>query len=231
MLSCGKAIFIDPGKTGTSFLENLLRPAVTKLAGTRHAPIQLDSTFGDKLIFTTLRNPYTYIVSHFTYGRKTRGPIYNSLGRPETFEQYVVAMNQNHGTFPPSENDLWQNTDKTVGGLTFRYLRMIDANFLSQPRKKSEIRQWYKDHWFNTESNLRMIGSKDLREEIIQLIEDNPGYFTVRPNWKEILLTHQVNDGASKNQKLDYSEWHTEKTKQIISETEDILIEQYGFTI
>lgn len=245
MIKTKNAVFLDLGKCGTSWLEAVLDRVIEhkEPKGMRHRGLTTLDQFGDVLLYTVVRNPFTYYVSHLTYSQKTNGPLWRSVsadaGYPiKTVEQYVEEMNINRRKLPRWNHDnpeqaAFVNTGEGVGMLTMQYVLMADRHFFMAKRSKQEIKDWYERHWFDKSNKMVMINNTNLKDEFVKLLYDYEDQFPLRENWKQILddvLKQGVDDNTAKNQRLDYKPFHTEKSIQIIKETDDILIDHFGFT-
>ena len=247
MIKTGNAIFLDLGKCGTSWLEAVLVEVIDKQkagpAGIRHKGLDFLGQFPGAFLYTVVRNPFTYYVSHLTYSMKTNGPLWLTVCRGAgyritTVEQYVEEMNVNRRPLPVHnhanpEQAAWVNTPSDVGMLTMQYVLMADRQFiLSGPKTKKQISDWYKDHWFGS-ANMKAINNSELQEQFVSLLYDNQDKFPLKENWESTLkgvLAAGVDDNVAKNQRLSYKSFHTEKSKAIIEKSDDILIEHFGYT-
>jgi len=254
MIQTQNVYYLDLGKTGSSFVEHVIHEAcgiaVKSKKGVRHKgfdSLPTDKFFEENLVFTTMRNPFTYYVSHLTFSRKTNGPIWKGLKAqgyddkqyPNSVEGYVESMMVKRMHLPENnhnnpEKKAWMNMPDDLGMLTMQYILLLDKNFLLQKKRTvQEIEDWYDKYWFNEQmDNLRAIGKSNLNLEIARLIRDKSEFFPKKPNFDKVL--NQIENttkarGQHKNQGLNYKQWHTDKSKEIVQHYDRILIKHMGY--
>lgn len=245
MLKTGNAIALDLGKCGTSWLEAVLRECLTvRPSGIRHKGLDKRYQFGPSLLYTIIRNPYTYYVSHLTYSQKTNGPLWNCVStdagyKIKTVEQYVEEINVNRRKLPKlnhsnREQAAWENTDPSVGMQTMQYVLLADPEFiLTKKRTRKEIEDWYECNWWG-DDRMAALNNSNLEVEMYELFSSHQSDFPLDPNWEELytsIVDRGVNGNVAKVQNLSHADHHTEKSKQIIAEYEDILIKRFNYTI
>lgn len=255
MIITKNAYFVDLGKTGTSFVEDVIQrscdPTFSSPRGVRHKGFEklpTDEWLKDNLVFTSVRNPLTYYVSHLTFSRKTNGPIWKGLisqgykdkEYPDKVEGYVSSMMVDRLDLPASnhnnpERDAWRNMPDDLGMMTMQYVLLLDRKFLLEKKRTvQEIEDWYEQYWFNpNRPNLKTIGAKNLTLETVELIENNPSYFPIKKNTMDVLNEIRLNNKPTNKHKiqgLNYADWHNEKSIEIITHYDRILFKHLGYT-
>lgn len=254
MITTKNAHFVDLGKTGTSFVEDVIRRSCDSSfrspKGVRHKgfdKLPSDEWLKENLVFASVRNPLTYYVSHLTFSRKTSGPIlrglikqgYDDKSYPNKVEGYVSSMMVDRLDLPVTnhnnpERDAWRNMPDDLGMMTMQYVLLLDRNFLLEKKRTvKEIEDWYEQYWFNSNRvNLKTIGSKDLTMETVELIENNTSYFPIKNETMKVLDDIR-NDETSKEthkiQGLTHKDWHNEKSIEIITHYDRILFNHMNF--
>jgi hypothetical protein len=254
MIVTKNAYFVDLGKTGTSFVEDVIQKSCDSsfrsAKGIRHKGFEelpSDEWLKDNLVFTSVRNPLTYYVSHLTFSRKTKGPIWKGLiaqgykdgDYPTNVEGYVSSMMIDRLDLPVSnhnnpERDAWRNMPDDLGMMTMQYVLLLDRKFLlERKRTVQEIEDWYEKYWFNSNRpNLKTIGVNNLTLETVELIENNPQYFPINDGTMDILeevRCDKISKNKHKIQNIKYADWHTEKSIDIITHYDRILFKHLGF--
>lgn len=254
MIVTKNAYYIDLGKTGTSFVEDVIQkccdPGFKSPCGIRHKGFDKlpdDSWLKENLAFASMRNPLTYYVSHLTFSRKTKGPIWNGLKEqgykdemyPNSVEGYVKSMMVDRLDLPVNNHNnperiAWRNMPEDLGMMTMQYVLLLDREFITtKKRTVKEIEDWYEQHWFNpNKQNLKVIGKEDLTLETVNLIRDNSSYFPIRGESFQIL--EEIEKGAvdkkkHKIQDLNYSTWHNKKSIEIITHYDRILFNHLNY--
>jgi len=253
MIVTKNAYFVDLGKTGTSFVEDVINkycdPKFHSPKGVRHKGFEelpTDEWLNDNLVFTSVRNPLTYYVSHLAFSRKTNGMILKTLENqgykddnyPKSVEGYVSAMMVNRLDLPKKnhnnpEQDAWRNMPDDLGMMTMQYVLLLDRKFLLEKKRTvQEIEDWYEQYWFNPDRpNLKTIGAKNLTLETIDMIKENKEYFTFRPGMHiEKATGYNTDERVHKVQGLKYADWHNKKSIEIVTHYDRILFKHLGFS-
>jgi hypothetical protein len=231
MLVSGNSYYIDVGKTGTSFVEDILQSTVGCHNGRgRHTGLEKVPDFNTTLVFASVRNPFAYWPSHMAYSRAD-----------SNLERYLTNINVKHGDLKngPHGNERfhsWRNFPKTLGMLTFHYLIMLDKHFLTESRTEAEVYDWFDRHYFNDHPNCLMIGGTNLKQELFDLLLTRREMFPSTPDLEEkikkidseYILSRK---SAHKVFDRDYKSFHNERTIEIIKTTEKILVDKFGFTV
>lgn len=254
MIITKNAYYVDLGKTGSSFVEDVIQQACDSnfksKKGIRHKgfdSLPSEEFFKNNLVFTSIRNPFTYYVSHLTFSRKTNGSIWKGLKtqgyRDELYSQsvegYVQAMMEERMDLPERNHNnpervAWRNMPDDLGMLTMQFVLLLDRNFITQKKRTTqEIKDWYEQYWFNTErTNLKVLGKNNLTLETVQLLRQNKEYFPIKDQFNQVLKDvekGQLQTGKHKIQSLDYKKWHTNKSRNIIQHYDRILIKHMNY--
>ena len=252
MIIYKNAYFLDLGKTGTSFAEDILNKCLEvnlqssrlkRHQGFTHLPSE--QWFKNNLVFATVRNPLTYYVSHLAYSRKTNGPIlkelisqgYRDSDYPNSVEGYVHSMMIDRLNLPANnhnnpEREAWRNMPDDLGMMTMQYILLLDKDFiLEKKRTTKEIEDWYEQYWFNENmKNLIFVGRKNLTEELIDLISNKTDYFgEVDEKILSYVKANSYDKNSHKIQNLNYADWHNQKSIDIITYYERILFDNLEF--
>jgi hypothetical protein len=202
----------------------------------------------DALIITSIRNPYSWYASLFTYGRKTNGRVWRTLVSqgftdplPDQIEPFLTAIlvdsldlpKRNHNN---PEEAAWRNFPDNLGMMTMQYILLLDPKFLLRRRRSvADINAWYRDNWFDpTRDNLVMFGRHDLTRETIELVRKKPEYFDLKPNYLEILaeIEHEQPDAeVHKVQGIrSYKSYFSDTARFFVAHYERILLEHFDFS-
>lgn len=254
MINIGKSNFLDLGKCGTSFLEDILRKCcVVNNPGHRHKGfdhLPSEEYLRENLIYTVIRNPLEYYVSHLTYSRKSNGPIfkglvsqgYNDKHFPHTVEGYVEAMMIKRMDLPVTnhsnpERIAWRNMPDDLGMMTMQYILLLDRNFLvSKKRTVQEVEDWYAQYWFNNNRKTMTYLTNEnmnLGPQAIELIRNYADYFILKNNYETVLNNLEnfnKKDDIHKIQNISHKSWHNEKSIDIITHYDRILFDNIEFS-
>lgn len=255
MIVSKKAYYLDLGKTGTSYVEDVIDRACASEffspKGERHrgfARRPSDRALRSMLIITSIRNPYSWYASHFTYGRKTNGRVWRTLvqqgfsdPQPDQIEPFLTAILADRLELPKRnhnnpEQAAWRNFPENLGMMTLQYVLLLDPKFLLRRRRSvADIKAWYRDNWFAPErKNLIMFGRKNLTQETVELVRKNAEYFDLKPNYLEILNKIENEQADAELHKVQgiksYKSYFSDTARCLVEHYERLLFEQFDFT-
>ena len=249
MYRYNNGVFLDVGKTSTSFiirvLDNLVEePTKEKL---RHRGVKAMSPH--YFYFTNIRNPYKYYVSHLSYSKSHQGQILKYLmakqnggkGRWQktTLKEYIDMIMVQRKTLPNNNHynalgDAMSNMPDTMGMLTCHYILYLDADFLMKKRTEAEVEDWFERYYFSASNNYIALNGDNLNQELYQMCELKQDELGLKSNWKE--LWDNVTQPDKKEDKClidDYMSHYKDclSSIDIIRQQERVLIDHYAFTI
>lgn len=212
MIKTKNAVFLDIPKTASSFICNSLvkmfdMSMYDDVHPTRHDRLLKFPDLSSTLVYTAVRNPYAYYPSAWEF-------FHENDGKFETLEQFVS------GNF------------KHIGTFTSKYINFLDPEFLKTERSFAEIEDWFHRTWFAEIENLQKIGSKDIKEEFIDLLETRKKMFPYMPDYEQRLYelkmrrTSVINDNVYRFEQKPPSQ----EVCDIIAEKDRIIIDHFGFT-
>lgn len=242
MIYNDKSGYIDLGKTGSSYIEDVLKNVSTGI-GRNFRHVGLKQREEGFFYYTTIRNPWKYYVSHLEYSKKTSGQILKHVTgqnyRETSIDQYVDIICVKRHSLPEinHKNKLgraWKNMPDDMGMLTCQYIVWTDEEFLCKPRSEQEIVDWFNAYYFKPNEKFFGINTDNMYEDLTYMFTKWGHHFSLKDNWIEELdnfskpkpIKHKVNIHDHKK----HYEGH-EKTIDIIRHQERLLIDHYGFTI
>lgn len=244
MIQINKTLYNDVGKTGTSFVLAQLHSLCNNVHVERHKLISPELLDTSTLLLSSIRNPYHYYVSNFSYEKKTSGPLISTFRRQgkqyDTFKEHVRTIYNPKYQWLQKELDMWYNKPVEVGLLTFRYLAWADTGFFKVKRTYEDVQRWYDQHYFDEYSKFKFIGQNNLATDLCDLIEKHQNCFNLKSDWKEIITSVKnstIHDDPSmspkgyKYQGLNYASFYDEETKNLVYSGEKILIDHFRYTV
>src|SRR3569833_1164981 len=107
MIEYKKYIYLDVYKTGRTHINFLLKKIVDEkpVRVKRHAPLTKGRPFtwkGGKLVFATVRNPWDWYVSMWSYGNTKENPLYEHIKKAVSRKELnaLYAMTEPKVSFP-----------------------------------------------------------------------------------------------------------------------------------
>ena len=218
MISAGNTIYLDVGKTGSSYVSRRLFEMFggdVYNTATRHKQLPEYPDLNNTLVYTTVRNPYSWYGSMYEYNK--HHPKNVNSTNPITYEDSIVKQ------LP----------------YTWYYIRYLDWNFyqnlIAQPLSYSDadIENWFNRTWFSGNENLVMIGAYDLKADFVDLLESRKEMFPSISNFQQhldILRTRKTCIMYDNVNNFD-REPLSQNMIDIITEKDRILIDHFGFTL
>lgn len=227
-----KLVYLDPQKTGSTFVEEVLLEVFGREPSYRgrHEPLKVRDS--KRLHCISVRDPWDQYMSLYRYGRDRRGGVYLNLkgaglaSSYETFGSWLdVVLDPEHA---PAVAPMWGKTGVAplFGLQTFRYLRMAiprSLDEMTRMRSTEDVRAVHdeKKAWdvvLRTESL-----SQDLATMLIQN-RRRLGIWKTRGSIERIVASHAgANASKSKRQAMD------PRDRDRIAEREWLLLEQFGY--
>lgn len=240
MLETENLLYFDVVKTGSSHIIKILREVLTEdfLYYGKHVHLNEKS---NKFKLCSIRNPWDWYVSLWSFGCEGRGRLFQELGRrhsylyrdkskPPLFRQWVKLIHdpeviETDNIGPPFYA---RRACRNLGIFTYRYLATVHPRFrrtfesaidsyaetLSLHRGNQDIDSYIRLH----ELEHDMISSLDKSRLIL------------RKNYGKTIheLSAKPTNTSGRNGIL-FTEYYDDETKELVSRRDQLIIDQFGF--
>ncbi|MDB5523377.1 MAG: hypothetical protein JWM58_1140 [Rhizobium sp.] len=253
MIEYEKFIYLDVYKTGSSHIKNLL-PAITEgkqIRVKRHGPLTSGRPYswtGGKLVFATVRNPWDWYVSLWSFAREGGGAMWRffsealppeevqemyDAGNPVvSFGKWLHAVNDKDFMLRVIKNNLPESGLAGIIGLyTFRFMRVTTPypTFLLKswmvPSIDAAIRYQRWAHMYREVLRMESLNS-DLKAFV--------GKYRERCDFKpdaEAMIDKYAETPRNTSIRLlpSYRDYYTEATRQLVADKDRLFIELFGY--
>jgi hypothetical protein len=247
-------IYLDVYKTGSAHLKNLL-PAITdskEVRMKRHAPLTSGRPYtwtGGKLVFATVRNPWDWYVSLWSYATDGKGAIHRffseALPKKEmrlmfdrqnpvvSFERWLRAVNDKEFNERVIRNNMPESGLGGIIGLyTFRFMRVTTPYptlFLkrwSVPSIDAAIRYQRRFGLYK-----EMLRSESLNADLIDFV----GKYRERCRFKadaEAIIQDYAKQPRNTSTRIlpSYRDYYTDETRALVAEKDRLIVDLFGYT-
>ena len=248
-----KYIYLDVYKTGSAHLKHLL-PEITEgeqVRLRRHAPITAARPYGwtgGKLVFVTVRNPWDWYTSLWSYACERKGAIWRffseALPRDElksmfntedpvrSFEKWLRAVNDKDFMQRVIRNNLPESGLAGIVGLyTFRFMRVTTPYptvFLKSwlvPSIDAAIRY---ERWFHMYSEV--LRSESLNADLKSFVAKYRQRCRFKPDAEEIIdRLAAAPRNASTRVLPSFRDYYTDETRQLVADKDRLFLELFGY--
>ncbi|MGV3550374.1 hypothetical protein [Rhizobium sp.] len=255
MIEYEKFIYLDMYKTGSTYVDSLLRKLIKgkPLRRTRHAPITKGRPFfwkRGKYAFATVRNPWDWYVSMWAYSikqpnvlffrdvRTVLGPegskkLFDAENPKESFAVWLRALadpaflNSVMIGHPYSKTSL----NKFLGFYSYRFMRV------TTPHPALAMGWWNirnMDHAIRHQKRWalydQVFKSETLTEEFSQFVLENRKRFGFRHNAERILAENAPTPKNTSNRTLStYRDYYTDELRELVASRDRLIIELFGY--
>jgi hypothetical protein len=256
MIKGQEFVYLELQKTGSSHVRNVLLAYYgDKLVLTpRHRPFFKLEKDGIELssirVLSTIRNPWDWYVSLWSFGRMGKGGFYKRLtGRSDrtskfsldvkyfdifenlyshtdeiwAFKKWLNILLHDEG-FHPGENYNQNALSSFVGFYTYRLIRCCCSSFNDHGREvsKREVLPDYMHDHLQVASWLRM---ENLNNEILQ----NANLFGME--WEKVeSILRDLPSRSNASNRRSYSEYYDDESKRWVAEMDHWIIHTFGYT-
>jgi hypothetical protein len=248
-----KFIYLDVYKTGSTHVK-LLLPEITdgeRVRLKRHAPLTSARPFtwtGGKLVFATVRNPWDWYTSLWSYACERKGAIWRFFSEalpPEeiklmfdrenpvaSFERWLRAVNDKDFMQRVIRNNLPESGLAGVVGLyTFRFMRVTTpypTAFLKNwlvPNIDAAIRY---QRWFHMYHEI--LRSESLNDDLVKLVQKYRKRCRFRDDAEEIIDEFSKRPRNTSTRILpNFRDYYNEDTRQLVAEKDRLFIEHFDY--
>ena len=253
MIEYEKFIYLDVYKTGSAHLKQLL-PAIThgeQIRLRRHAPITAARPYrwtGGKLVFVTVRNPWDWYTSLWSYACERKGAIWRFFSEAlppaelkamfdvtdpvVSFEKWLRAVNDKDFMQRVIRNNLPESgLAGTVGLYTFRFMRVTTpypTAFLKGwlvPSIDAAIRY---QRWFHMYSEI--LRSETLNDDIIRLVQKYRQRCRFKDDAEETIKEFAKQPRNTSTRILPgFRDYYTPEARALVAEKDRLFIDMFGY--
>jgi len=225
------------------------RERLARLHTKKHDPLRYNKdTHKNKLIFATIRNPWKYYVSVYTYFHNNPNTWFHKYKELNNYEDnfkwwldniFTVYLNNNKIGF--LTEDLIYRTDIDFFKIKAMLAERINDYYHDVSIK--DIQNFLENTYFNNKQ-FKLLGIKDnLAIEFSELIESYSNKFDLKPDYKDTLETikkenenfvsHFLDYQSNPNrlQNLNYKEFYTDTLIDQVYELDKILIDKFNLKV
>jgi hypothetical protein len=255
MIEYEKFIYLDMYKTGSTYIDSLLKKLVEgqPVRRTRHAPITKGRPFfwkQGKYAFATVRNPWDWYVSMWAYSikqpnvlffrdvRKVLGPegskkLFDAENPKESFATWLRALadpkflNSVMIGHPYSKTSL----NKFLGFYSYRFMRV------TTPHPALAMGWWnirnmdqaiaHQKRWALYD---KVFKSETLTEDFSAFVLENREKLGFKKNAKRILEKNAPVQKNTSNRTLStYRDYYTDELRELVATRDRLVIELFGY--
>ncbi len=257
MLVCDKLIYLQMQKTACSHIASLLEKTVGGRKIGMHIPLPRRLWSTDKYVVGSIRNPWDWYVSQWSYGCAGRGALFKRLtGRkffrffekpvaelkkpvtlwrqtyrdykdPEGFRQWLKLMFD-----PDRRRDLGEGYAQSplagyAGLMTYRYMKIFTKNLPRAERRGLPDPEALKK--FDAENNALnfTIRVESIEDELIEALQ-KAGY-TLDADQLRLIRAGAANR-TNPSRHLPAASYYDAASLELVDEKEGLLIEKYGYS-
>lgn len=253
MIEFEKYIYLDVYKTGSSHLKHLL-PEITDgpmIRMRRHAPLTAGRPYtwtGGKLVFATVRNPWDWYTSLWSYACERKGAIWRffseALAKKElrlmfdtgdakaSFERWLRAVNDKDFMERVIRNNLPESGLAGIVGLyTFRFMRV------TTPYPTLLLKNWmvgdidaairYQRRFALYREILR---SESLNDDLIAFVRQHRARCRFKPDAEAIIEKFARKPRNTSARILPgFQDYYTDETRALVAEKDRLFVELFGY--
>jgi hypothetical protein len=249
-----KYIYLDVYKTGSAHLKYLL-PEITEGAQVRlrrHAPLTAGRPYswtGGKLVFATVRNPWDWYTSLWSYACERRGAIWRffsdalppaeikpmfDIDNPVvSFEKWLRAVNDRDFMQRVIRNNLPESGLAGIVGLyTFRFMRVTTPYptvFLKSwlvPSIGAAIRYQRLLHMYGD-----VLRSESLNADLKAYVARHRERCRFKPDAEAIIDRFAATPrNASTRVLADFRDYYSDATRQLVADKDRLFLELFDYT-
>lgn len=253
MIEYERFIYLDVYKTGSEHLRNLF-PAITdekEVRLKRHAPLTSARPYtwtGGKLVFATVRNPWDWYVSLWSYACEGKGGIYRffseALSRKEmqpmfdrqdpanSFRKWLRAVNDKEFNERVIRNNMPESgLAGTVGLYTFRFMRVTTPYptlFLKRwlvPSIDAAIRY---QRWLGLYTEV--LRSESLNADLIKLVTKYRNRCHFKPDAEATIEEMGKRPRNTSTRILpSFHDYYDDETRALVAEKDRLFLELFGY--
>ncbi|WP_062314126.1 hypothetical protein [Demequina rhizosphaerae] len=227
-----KLVYLDPQKTGSTFVEEVLidvlghEPTVRQ----RHTPLQARDPH--RLHCISVRDPWDQYLSLYRYGSDRKGGVYLTLknaGQASAYRDFgswldVVLDPANAAAVAPR----WGDTGiaRLVGLQSFRYMRMAIPRSLQLMPSMKTVEDVREQH-----ARLKawdvVLRTETLLDDVVEMLDTHRDRLGITMSRDEIASRAASHAGAnaSKSKRVEMADEHRAR----IAEREWLLLEEFGY--
>ncbi|WP_062383036.1 hypothetical protein [Demequina iriomotensis] len=227
-----KLVYLDPQKTGSTFVEEVL---IEVFGGeptlrARHTPLKERDP--ERLHCISVRDPWDQYLSLYRYGADRRGGVYLNLkaaGLSDAYASFgdwldVVLDPANAAMVAPN----WGSTGiaRFVGVQSFRYLRMALPRALERMRTMESVEDVREQHAQHKAWDV-VLRTETLADDVVDMLDthrDRLGITMSREDLDRIARQH-AGANASKSKRVEMEDAHRAR----IASSEWLLLEEFGY--
>lgn len=254
MIEYEKFIYLDVYKTGSTHIKSLL-PAITEggqLRMRRHGPVTAGRPLGwasGKLVFTTVRNPWDWYVSLWSFAAEGHGgmwrffskalpadelqAMYDTADPVASFEKWLRAVNDKDFMQRVIKNNLPESGLAGIVGLyTFRFMRVTTPYptvFLKSwlvPSIDAAIRY---QRWFGTYTEI--LRSESLNSDLKAFVAKYRQRCRFREDAEALIDKHAEAPRNTSTRILpSYRDYYNDGTRRLVAEKDRLFIDLFGYT-